>query len=154
MFCPRCGHEIPSDRVKFCTHCRFPINLMKEFIVTQAARYDQDEDENKSSSPRQLDIIVGAALMIAGVILSVTVAVMFTNKFLFAGVTTLLLVFTSVFALFLLSIKSSPRRQSLSLGAKLVFISNLIATLFAKPTEGISFLVVAAIAIPVILLWT
>jgi hypothetical protein len=35
MFCPQCGAEIASDRVRFCTHCRFPVGSVKEFIVTE-----------------------------------------------------------------------------------------------------------------------
>jgi hypothetical protein len=126
---------------------------MKEFIATEAAKYEPRK-EKESSSLRQLDITVGASLMILGVIISMITAVVFTDKFLFAGVATFLSAFTCIFTLFLLFSKFSPRRRGLSLGALLVFICNLIATIFAQPTEGISFLIIAAIAIPVILLWT
>jgi hypothetical protein len=153
MFCPRYGYEFSSDRVRFCTQCRFPVGSMKEFIATEAARYESGE-EKESSSPRQVDITVGASLMIGGVIISMITALAFTNKFLFAGVTAFLSVFVSLFTLFLLFSKSSSRRRGLSLGATLVFIFNLIATIFAQPTDGISFFIVAAIAIPVILIWT
>jgi hypothetical protein len=153
MFCPRCGVEVSSDRVRFCTQCRFPVGSMKEFIATEAAKYEPGEEKG-SPSPRQMDITVGASLMIVGVIISMTTAVVFTNKFLFAGVAAFLSVFLSIFTLFLLFSKLSPRRRGLSLGATLVFIFNLIATAFAQPTDGISFFIVAAIAIPVILLWT
>jgi hypothetical protein len=153
MFCPRCGVEVSSDRVRFCTQCRFPIGSMKEFIATEAARHESVEDKG-SPSLRQMDITVGASLMIVGVIISMLTALVFTNKFLFAGVTAFLSVCISIFTLFLLFSKLSPRRRGLSLGATLVFIFNLIATVFAQPTDGISFFIVAAIAIPIILLWT
>ncbi|HKQ79076.1 MAG TPA: hypothetical protein VJ810_35605 [Blastocatellia bacterium] len=126
---------------------------MKEFIATEEAKYEPGE-EKRSSSLRQLDITVGASLMIVGVVISMMAAIVFTNKFLFAGVATFLFVFVSIFALFLWFSQYSPRRRGLSIGALLVFISNLIATIFAQPTDGISWLIVAAVAIPVILLWT
>jgi hypothetical protein len=126
---------------------------MKEFIATEAARYESGEEKG-SSSLRQTDVTVGASLMIVGVIISMITSMVFTHKFLFAGVATFLFIFVSIFTLFLLFSKLSPRRRGLSLGAILVFIFNLIATVFAQPTDGISFFIVAAIAIPVILLWT
>jgi hypothetical protein len=63
MFCPQCGHELSSDRVRFCTKCRFPIGSIKEFIAMEAARQDHGADEEKRFSPlRQIDITVGATL--------------------------------------------------------------------------------------------
>ena len=66
MFCPQCGAEIASDRVRFCTHCRFPIGSMKEFIVTEAAKIEAEEGK-KIYPPRQRDITLGAGLMLVGV---------------------------------------------------------------------------------------
>ena len=155
MFCPQCGRELSSDRVRFCTKCRFPIGSIKEFIAMEAARQDHGADEEKRFSPlRQIDITVGASLMIVGVIISLTTALTFNNKWLFAGVATFLSMLGSVFGLILLVLKSSPRRRGLNLGATLAFICSLIATIFAQQTEGMSFLIIAAIAIPAILLWT
>jgi hypothetical protein len=155
MFCPQCGRELSSDRVRFCTQCRFPVSSFKEFIAMEAARHDHDTDEEKKFSPlRQIDIIVGASLMIVGVIISMITAMSFNNKWVFAGAATFLSMLGSVFGLILLVLKSSPRRRGLNLGATLVFICSLLATIFAQQTEGMSFLIIAAIAIPVILLWT
>ncbi len=151
MFCPRCGHEASSDRVRFCTKCRFPVGSMKELI--EAANYEPG-DEKKSPPARQVDIIVGAALMIVGVIISMITSMAFTNKFLFAGLVAFLSVFLSIFTLFLWFSKRSPRRRGLNLGATLVLFFNLIATIFANQTDGVSWLIVGAIAVPLILLWT
>jgi hypothetical protein len=152
MFCPQCGYEVPSDRVRFCTQCRFPIGSLKEFLATVTAKYEAEEA--KQSFPlRQLDINVGAALMIASVIISLTIAIN-TSKWYFGGITVFTLIFGSLFSLFLLFSRFTPRRRGLTMGAILVSIANLIATIFADMTEGISFLIVAAIVIPVILLWT
>ena len=45
MFCPQCAAEIASDRIRFCTHCRFPVGAMKEFIVTETAESDAKEEK-------------------------------------------------------------------------------------------------------------
>jgi hypothetical protein len=103
---------------------------------------------------RQMDITVGAAMMIVGVIISIMTATAFAPQFLFSGMATLLFLSTGIFILLLLFSKYSPRRRGLSMGATLVFVFNLIATIFAQPTDGASFFIVAAIAIPIILLWT
>jgi hypothetical protein len=155
MFCPQCGRELSSDRVRFCTQCRFPVGSFKEFIAMEAAMHDHDTDVEKRFSPlSQIDITVGASLMIVGVIISLITALSFNNKWLFAGVATFLSMLGSVFGLILLVLKSSPRRRGLNLGATLAFICSLIATIFAQQTDGMSFLIIAAIAIPAILLWT
>jgi hypothetical protein len=120
----------------------------------EAARHDHDIAEEKRFSPlRQIDITVGALLMIVGVIISLITALALNNKWLFAGAATFLSMLGSVFGLILLVLKSSPRRRGLNMGAALVFICSLIATIFAQQTEGMSFLIIAAIAIPVILMW-
>lgn len=78
MFCPQCGHELSSDRVRFCTKCRFPVGSIKEFTAMEDARREHDADEEKRFSPlRQIDITVGASLMIVGVIISLTTALTF-----------------------------------------------------------------------------
>jgi hypothetical protein len=152
MFCPNCGYEVPSDRARFCTQCRFPIASLKEFIATKLAGYETGEA--KQHFPlSQLDINVGAALMIASTILSLIMALNFGRGWYFRGLEIFLFVFGSLFILFLLISRFSPRRRGLSQGAILVAIGTLIATIFANRTEGVSFLIGAAIAIPVILLW-
>jgi hypothetical protein len=152
MFCPHCGYEVTSERVRFCTQCRFPISSLKEFLATERAKYDSEEA--KQSFPlRQLDINVGAALMIVSVIISLTIAIN-TGKWYFEGLTFFALVYGSLFCLFLVFSRFTPRRRGLTIGAILVSIANLTATIFADMTEGISFLIVALIVIPLILLWT
>jgi hypothetical protein len=152
MFCPHCGYEVTSERVRFCTQCRFPISSLIEFLATETAKYEAGEA--KQSFPlRQLDINVGAALMIVSVIISLTIALN-TGKWIFGGLTVFTLIFGSLFSLFLLFSRFTPRRRGLTMGAILVSIANLIATIFAQMTDGVSFLIVAAIVIPVILLWT
>ena len=43
MFCPQCGNQIASDRVRFCTRCRFPLGSMKEFIVSEVEKIEGEE---------------------------------------------------------------------------------------------------------------
>jgi uncharacterized membrane protein YvbJ len=45
MFCPNCGQTLASDRVKFCTQCRFPLAAMHEFLSGEAAKNDSEEEK-------------------------------------------------------------------------------------------------------------
>ena len=58
----------------------------------EAARHDHDTDgEKRLPTLRQIDITVGASLMIVGVIISMITALAFNNKWLFGGSATFLL---------------------------------------------------------------
>ena len=60
MFCPQCGAKIASDRRRFCTHCRFPVGSVKEFIETEVTKF-QAEDEKKASRRLQPALNLAAA---------------------------------------------------------------------------------------------
>jgi hypothetical protein len=152
MFCPQCGYEVTSERVRFCTQCRFPISSLIEFLTIETAK-SESEDVKRGFPLRQVDINVGAALMIVSVIIALTIAIN-TSKWFFGGLAAFGLIFGSLFCLFLVFSRYTPRRRGLTMGAILVSIANLIATILADMTEGVSFLIVAAIVIPIILLWT
>jgi hypothetical protein len=150
MFCPQCGNEIASDRVRFCTHCRFPVNSMKEFIVAEAAKIEAEEGK-MFYLLRQRDITLGAGLMLIGAL-----------KALFLGVAggkgdaaiIYLFALGVMFSAFLLFAQLLPRQRGLTIGATLMFIASLLALPAGFATEGVGVLFVAAIFLPVILLWS
>jgi hypothetical protein len=152
MFCPQCGAKIGSDRMRFCTHCRFPVGSVKEFIETEVTKF-QDEDEKKTSSLQQLDISLGAALMIVGSLIALFLGLAHPGEkeesagiFVFAlGI---------LFAATLMFSQLSPRHRGLTVGATMVFITSLLAIPVAFATDGLGLLLVPAIFLPLIFLWT
>lgn len=151
MFCPQCGAEIASDRVRFCTHCRFPVGSMKEFIVTEAAKIEAEEGK-KFYPLRQRDITLGAGLMLIGALKALFLAI--SNH----GSTTqdimiFLFALGSLFSALLMFSQLSPRQRGLTIGATLMFIGSLLALPAGFATEGVGVLFVAAIFLPIILLW-
>jgi hypothetical protein len=150
MFCPQCSNEIASERVRFCTHCRFPVGSMKEFIVTEVTK-SQAEDEKKHYPLRQRDITLGAGLMLIGVIKAAIVA-MATSGLTAEQIAVFFFTLGAMFSAFLLFSQLSPRQRGLSLGATLIFLASLIAAPLGVETEGAGILLVAAITLPVTLL--
>jgi hypothetical protein len=152
MFCPQCGAKIVSDRMRFCTHCRFPVGSVKEFIETEVTKF-QPEDEKKSFSMRQLDITLGAALMLVGALIALFLGLAHRGEndesagiFVFAlGI---------LFGFMLLFSQLSPRHRGLTVGATLVFITSLLAIPLGIATDGLGLLLVPAIFLPFIFLWT
>ncbi|MCI0338926.1 MAG: zinc ribbon domain-containing protein [Acidobacteria bacterium] len=151
MFCPHCGNEISSDRVRFCTHCRFPVISVKEFIATEAAKLEAQE-EKKFYPLRQSDITLGASLMLIGVLAFMILATMSGDnlshkvaifEFLLGVAVSLLLLFSQL----------SPRQRGLTLGATLMFLGSLIAILPGIFAKVPGFLFGLVIVLPVILLW-
>jgi Na+-transporting methylmalonyl-CoA/oxaloacetate decarboxylase gamma subunit len=59
-----------------------------------------------------------------------------------------------MFSAFLLFSQLSPRQRGLTVGATLIFIASLLALLAGFATEGAGVLFVAAVLLPIILLWT
>jgi hypothetical protein len=150
MFCPQCGNEIASDRVRFCTHCRFPVNSMKEFIVAEAAKIEAEE--GKMFYPlRQRDITLGAGLMLIGVLKAFFLLVAGGRR---EGPVFYLFALGVMFSAFLLFSQLSPRQRGLTVGATLMFIASLLALPAGMATDGVGFLLVAALFLPVILLWS
>lgn len=152
MFCPQCGNEIASERVRFCTHCRFPVGSVKEFIVTEVTK-SQAEDEKKHYPLRQRDITLGAGLMLIGVI-KAAIAAAAINGSTSDHVAVFFFALGAMFSAFLLFSQLSPRQRGLSLGATLMFLASLIAAPLGVETEGAGILLVAAIMLPVTLFLT
>jgi len=152
MFCPQCGAKIASDRVRFCTHCRFPVGSVKEFIVTEVTKF-QDEEERKSYSLLQRDITLGAAMMLVGVLIALFLGLARDGgKDESAGIFTFAL--GILFGVMLMFSQLSPRQRGLTLGATMVFITSLLAIPAGFAADGLGILLVPAIFLPLILLWT
>jgi len=64
MFCPHCGYEVTSERVRFCTQCRFPISSLKEFLATETAKYEVEEAKRSFPS-----FLIVAAIVIPVILL-------------------------------------------------------------------------------------
>ncbi|HKQ78524.1 MAG TPA: hypothetical protein VJ810_32800 [Blastocatellia bacterium] len=153
MFCPQCSAEIASDRVRFCTHCRFPVGAMKEFIVTEAAKIEPEE-EKKFYPLRQRDITLGAGLMFLGAIKALLLMRTLTNHDLPAGFGAHLFLLSLIFGAFLLFSQLSPRQRGLTTGATLIFLGSVLSWLPALTglwTDPPVLLLIPVLLTPIIL---
>src|SRR5262249_28052084 len=141
-----------SDRVRFCTHCRFPVGTMKEFIVTETSK--SGAEEGKKFHPlRQQDVNLGAGLMLIGALKSV-LASMASHGSRDHEIAVLLFVLGLVFSAMILFSQLSPRQRGLTLGATIIFVGSLVgvvAGMAIGATPGLLFSITAALAVS--LLW-
>ena len=156
MFCPQCGAEIASDRVRFCTHCRFPVGSVKEFIVTEVTK-SQAEDEKKHYPLRQRDITLGAGLMFLGAIKALLLTSSLT-KFpeLHSVFGIHLFLLGLLFSAFLLFSQLSPRQRGLTTGATLIFLGSVFSWVPALTgiwTDPPVLLLIPVLLTPIILFW-
>jgi hypothetical protein len=124
MFCPQCGAEIASDRVRFCTHCRFPVGAMKEFIATDASKNDAEE-EKKFYPLRQRDINLGAGLMLIGALKAILASMAFPGS-RYSEISSLLFLLGLFFSAVILFSQLSPRQRGLTFGATIMFLGSLV----------------------------
>jgi len=154
MFCPQCSAEIASDRVRFCTHCRFPVGSMKEFIVTEAAKIEAEE-EKKFYPLRQRDITLGAGLMFLGAIKALLLTTTLTRD-MHLGFGIHLFLLGLLFSAFLLFSQLSPRHRGLTTGATLIFLGSVLSVLPASIgiwTDPTGLLLFPVLLTPIILFW-
>lgn len=71
MYCPRCGQEQASDKIRFCTKCALPMNGVKEILVPESRK------SNNMKKKLQKSFIQGVALIIFGFALSMIFAVLY-----------------------------------------------------------------------------
>src|SRR5215470_15399349 len=122
MFCPQCSNEILSERARFCTRCSFPLTTVKELVVAEAAK--RQDDEGKKNYPlRQQDISLGAGLMIIGLISAIAAVVGIGLTKELEG---LLLTIDISFVAILMFSQFSPRQRGLTVGAMTIFLGWLI----------------------------
>ncbi|MGH9754120.1 MAG: hypothetical protein ACREA2_15185 [Blastocatellia bacterium] len=153
MFCPQCGAEIASDRVRFCTHCRFPVGAMKEFIATETSK-DDTEERKKFYPLRQKDINLGAGLMLIG-LLKATLASMAASGSRDHEIAVLLFVLGLIFGAAIMLSQLSPRQRGLTVGATIIFVGSLlgiVAGLAGGAGPGMFFAI--SLSLVISLLWT
>ena len=152
MFCPQCGAEIASDRIRFCTHCRFPVGAMKEFIATEASKNDAEE-EKKFYPLRQRDINLGAGLMLIGAFKAILASMAFPGS-RYSEISGLLFLLGLFFSAVTLFSQLSPRQRGLTLGATIIFLGSLfglVSGMAIGATPGMFFAL--SLSLVVSLLW-
>ncbi|MGH9833122.1 MAG: hypothetical protein ACRD9Y_08900 [Blastocatellia bacterium] len=123
---------------------------MKEFIVAEAAKIEAEE--GKMFYPlRQRDITLGAGLMLIGALKASFLGLAGGGP---EGPIFYLFALGVMFSAFLLFSQLSPRQRGLTIGATLIFIASLLALPVGMATEGVGILLVAALFLPIILLWS
>jgi zinc-ribbon domain len=152
MFCPQCGAEIASDRVRFCTHCRFPVGSMKEFIVTEAAKIEAEEGK-KIYPPRQRDITLGAGLMLVVVIKAFLIMASLGGSNRGEKFSIYMFLLSLLFSAFLLFSQLSPKQRGLTIGATLMFIGSVLSIPIGMVTDPPGALLIPVLLLPIILFW-
>jgi hypothetical protein len=153
MFCPQCAAEIASDRIRFCTHCRFPVGAMKEFIVTETAESDAEE-EKRFYPLRQRDINLGAGLMLIGALKAILASMALPGS-RYSEISGFLFVLGLLFSAVILFSQLSPRQRGLTFGATIIFLGSLfglVAGMAIGATPGMLFTL--SIAMVVSIFWT
>jgi hypothetical protein len=132
--------------VRFCPRCGFQLNEVKSMLASES------EPGARLLPLRQKDINLGAGLTLAGVLKAIFLASLLSvpsSKEMMAG----LYFLAAIYAIFLLIAHLSPRQRGLSLGATLMFLGALVAAPAVTGFGIAGLLTVAAIVIPLILLW-
>lgn len=70
MHCPRCGQKQFSDEAHFCKSCGFPLDRVKELLVSGGVSpVLEKENQKPGESPRRRGVRRGAALLFIGLVL-------------------------------------------------------------------------------------
>ena len=164
MFCPKCSQAQPAEDLRFCPRCGFPLAAVKELLGREEERGDDRAGAGEGwSLPAQKDLATGALLMFAGSVVAVLWGFMGTRGsaevllpqayFILGGTLAFLL---TLFHPLLRSLEklfssggASPytrgRRDGINLGALLMFVGALKATLLTSgmhpgPERGLTAL--------------
>lgn len=128
---------------------------MKEFIVTEAAKIEAEE-EKKFYPLRQRDIALGAGLMFLGAIKALLLTRSLTNPELLSGFGIHLFLLGLLFSALLLFSQLSPRQRGLTTGATLVFVGSVLSWVPALTgiwTDPPVLLLIPVLLSPIILFW-
>src|SRR5262249_31957402 len=117
--------EILSERARFCTRCSFPLATVKELVETEAAK-SKAEGEKRDYPLRQLDISLGAGLMIIGLITAILVLFGFGGGERARELLVITLTLGLFFCATLMFSQLSPRQRGLTVGATMIFLGSLI----------------------------
>src|SRR5687768_7624812 len=168
MFCPKCSQAQPAENLRFCPRCGFPVQAVKELVVREESRgHGEVRSQEGWLLPAQRDLTTGALLMFAGCVVATLWGFMGTrgpaeallpqSYFIMGGTLFFLL---TLFHPLLRSLErlasggepaSYPRgrRDGINLGALLMFIGALKATLLTSlmhpgPERGLTTLIFMA----------
>lgn len=74
MFCPRCGNQPASDRMRFCASCGFRLDGVIELLANEGVPTNPlAPPQNPQPSPRKRGIRFGAKLLFFSVVLFIPV---------------------------------------------------------------------------------
>lgn len=177
MFCPKCSQPQPSEDLRFCPRCGFPVGEVKPLLGREEARGADDERARAEDRlPAQKDLATGALVMFAGAVFAVfwglfwsrgPAEVALPQTFFILGGTLafiLTLFHPLLDALERLASGGGPpsytqrRRDGVNLGALLMFVGELKALLLTSlmpngPEKGLTaFAVMAGMLLLVLLL--
>ena len=153
MFCPHCGNEILSERVRFCTRCSFPLTTVKDLVEAEAAK-SKAEEGKKNCSLRQLDVSLGAGLMIIGLIQALLVLVGIGGGERARELLVITLALGLFFSATLMFSQLSPRHRGLTVGATMIFLGSLIGVAVGLAGGGpASLLTIVGIFLLISLFW-
>jgi hypothetical protein len=167
MFCPKCSQSQPAEDLRFCPRCGFPVQAVQELVLSEEARGGGARLHEEGSLPAQKEITTGALLMFAGSIVAVLWGFMGTRGpaevllpqayFIMGGTLAFLLTLAHPLLRWLEGLTggggaatdSRGRRDGINLGALLMFVGALKATLLTSlmppgPERGLTTLAVLA----------
>jgi hypothetical protein len=177
MFCPKCSQPQPSEDLRFCPRCGFPVGEVKELVGREGARgAGEGRARAEGPLPEQRDIATGALMMFAGAVVAVFWGLFWSRGpaevalpqtfFILGG--TLAFILTLLHPLLgalerLSSGGAAPaytqrRRDGVNLGALLMFLGELKALLLTSlmppgPEKGLTtFALIAGMLLLVLLL--
>ena len=177
MFCPKCSQPQPSEDLRFCPRCGFPVGEVKALLGREEAREADDERARAEGPlPAQKDLATGALVMFAGAFVAVfwglfwsrgPAEVALPQTFFILGGTlafilTLFHPLLGVLERLASGVATSPytqrRRDGINLGALLMFVGELKALLLTSlmppgPERGLTtFVIMAGMLLLVLLL--
>ncbi len=79
MFCPQCGQQQPSEELRFCSRCGFPLHGVVQLLATGGQPLvPQMQGMPRQRSPRYEGVKQGVSLFLIGMVLVPLVAVFST----------------------------------------------------------------------------
>ena len=80
MYCPKCSQQQVSDRVRFCTRCGFPLDVVSALLSNDGDLIRSQADANVSLWCKTAARLAGSKLLLLGILL---VPVAFLFQYLF-----------------------------------------------------------------------
>jgi hypothetical protein len=76
MYCPRCGHQITTNELRFCSNCGFKLGVVKASLADDdgVSAFEAFTIQVTPKELRQRDINIGLTLMFAGAMFAALLA--------------------------------------------------------------------------------